>query len=630
MSTRITLNPINIIGSISVNTPYFVLKYISRLCKRSIDKNLIGVDEYYLNVIETINTFVFPEIDHPNPNSSDSDLSKLIKFISPFQTSREWDVESLIDAYNHLYSYSGEKLPIIHKNNLVIGDKTPDNPFSLNQLICYIIAKRHNYNMNRFTSFQEIEFFIRNLIENRVSSIKNSLLHTINSMTNTEILKLYHTVSQDCDISINETELEIQTRKETKFMFDIRSLELFWEKCLNPTNLIKDFIPRTNYDAIIIAALLYDVDISESSYPLGEIDKLKMRRYIPYCPRFSKLFSMNKKYYKVSKTWRENLSEKVYTNDRLIDFATNEGFNNLKGMTNQELNTYMKSTQSMFNFYFGIIPNCESKKTIVMMDPIDEHPSEEIICCGIIKTGNLYYTTIHELYSYFTKEKMYVDMTLEKNLIDERVINKLRRYCISKNVGIFKDMLVLLDNLERVKKLIDIKVRDLKVKLSKSDPEILEKVDRFFYLVMEMGLYMRGWKIDGSNIYPLRSENTCVDNDGMNSLQIQENTVKAYETAKDFLCTLPHDIREDIECLNTLRFNRNEKSYFVFGMNFKGTTIYRNETLLKCMSNIYGGIHNNESCLRTNSNWILYSSCWYRFIFGFTVPFEMDQIDDIK
>lgn len=627
---RISLNPINIIGSISVHTPHFVLNYISKLCRKNIEINLIGVDEYYANVVQTINSHTFPEIDKPSLDSPDSDLSKIIKFVSPFQTNKEWDVEPLIESYNHLISYSGDKLPSLNKNNLIFGDKTPDNPHALNELICYIIALHYNYNMNRFTSFQEIEFFIRNLSENRIGSIKNSLLHTVNSMTNVEILKLYHMISQDCQISINETELEIQSKKETKFMFDRMFLELSWDKCLNPTNLIKDFIPRTNYDAIVIAALLYDIDISESSYPLGEFQNLKMKRYIPYCARFSKLYSQNKKYYKISKTWRENLSEKVYTNEKLIEFATNEGFENLRGMTNQELNIYMKSTQNMFNFYFGVNPNCESKTTLIMMDPINEHPSDEIICCGIVKTGNLYYTTMHELYQYFEKEKMYLDMTPDKNIIDERVITKLRKYCISKNNGIFKDMLTLLDNLDRVKKLIDIKVRELKVKLSKIDPEILAKVDRFFYLVMEMGLYMRGWKIDGANIYPLRSEQTCVDNDGMNSLLIQENTVKAYETAKDFLNTLPHDIRENIEYLNTLRFNRNEKSYPVFGMNFKGTSVYRNETLVKCMSNIYSGIHNNESCVRTNSNWILYSSCWYRFIFGFSVPFEMDQIDDIK
>lgn len=632
MSDKIKLNPLNIIGSLNLDTPVFVLEYISKLCKKIIDKKHICTDEYYLNMINLINDFIFPEIDYPSQNSSDSDFSKLVKFISPFQPHKEWEVDSIIDGYNHLISYNNKKLPIIHKNDLVFGDKIPETPYSLNELIVYVIALHHNYRMNRFTTFEEIKFFIEKISENRISSIKNSLLHTINSMSNIEILKLYHMISQDFKMSDETEEIEIQSGKETKFLFDKIFLEVSWDKCLNPTNLIKDFNPKTNYDAIIIASLVYDIDISESSYPLGEIENLKMKRYIPYCPRFAKKISLNRRYYKISKTWRENLSEKVYTNDKLVEFAIKEGFDNLKGMKNQELNNYMKSTQNMFNFYFGINPNCETKKTLVLMDPIEDHPNENIICCGTIKTGQLYYTTIHELYDYFQSEKMYLDMTPEKNIIDERVINKLKRYCLSKNqnIGIFKDMLTLLDNMDHVKKLIDIKVRDLKIKISKSTPEVIQKIDRFFYLAMEMGLYMRGWKITSSDVYPLKSENTCDNNNDMNSLLIHENTVNAYESSKEALASLPNDISEDIRCLHTLRFNRKDKSYSVFSMNFKGTTIFRDETLVKCMSNIYGGIHNNDSCIRTNSNWILYSVCWYRFIFGFEVPFEMDQIDDIK
>ena len=66
------------------------------------------------------------------------------------------------------------------------------------------------------------------------------------------------------------------------------------------------------------------------------------------------------------------------------------------------------------------------------------------------------------------------------------------------------------------------------------------------------------------------------------------------------------------------------------GYLFRGAYVYQDETLIDCMKSIYKGINNSDSCMRTNSNWILYSSVWYRLIFGFEVPFRIDKIQSIR
>jgi hypothetical protein len=237
---------------------------------------------------------------------------------------------------------------------------------------------------------------------------------------------------------------------------------------------------------------------------------------------------------------------------------------------------------------------------------------------------------------------MYIELSEDKLPIDERVIKKLKKYCKSlssstspnngsKVSNIFQNMLILLDDLDKAKKLIDTKVRELKLKISKVSPEIKDKIDKFFRQSMEMGLYMRGWKIQDNSLYPLKSEDTIViSEEGINDLKVHENTVKAYEYSKETLNELPSDISESIRSLHTLRFSKGEKAYRIFGLNFKGTRVYHDETLVKCMGNIYGGYFGKDSCIRSNSNWILYSSCWYRLLFGFEIPFSMDQIDDIQ
>ena len=230
MSDKVTLDPLALIGILTINTPAFVVEYVSRMCKRTIELNLIGIDDYYNDVISTINSFVFPEIDKPSPELSDSDFSKILKFISPFQSSKRWDTVSILEGYNHmcLYDIKNDEIPAFNKSSLVIGDKIPENPFVINQIIAYIIASINKYQMNRYTTFDEVKFFIMKLSENRINSIKNSLLHTINSMSPSDILKIYYSITNGGEVSENESELTISNPKTSKFSFETNVLQITW------------------------------------------------------------------------------------------------------------------------------------------------------------------------------------------------------------------------------------------------------------------------------------------------------------------------------------------------------------------------------------------------------------------
>uniref|UniRef100_A0A6C0BE52 Uncharacterized protein n=1 Tax=viral metagenome TaxID=1070528 RepID=A0A6C0BE52_9ZZZZ len=636
MSEKVLLNPLNLIGTIDLDTPFFILEYISKICKKSFNVSYLSCDEYYQSVIDSCRLYNYSTIESPSYQSSDNDLSKISKFISPNQSSIEWDVESILYGYDHIcqYDINNDEIPALNKTNLVFGDKTNENPYIINEIIAYVIAKINKYRMNRYTEFSEICFFIKKINENRTNSIKNSLLHTINSMSHSDILKIYYNIVNQGDIVENETEIKISTPKDSMFVFNSTALDVTSQAFLDKNKLLSKIKPTTNYEAIIIAVNVYRVDITESSYPLGEIENLKRKKYIPYCSRFAKKFSLNPSFYMIDDMWSENLASYVYTKEQLINFTTEEGFDNLIGVSNSELISLLKSTRNITNFYFGIHPDCNDTYTVIGHEPINDVQIDKLICVGIPKQNKLYYTNMDELFDYFESEKMFVDQTEDKSPLDDRVVKKLRNYCrkmsLKNNSSIFKNMIFLLDDLDKGKKLIDFKVRDLKLKISRATPEIKNMIDEFFKTSMEMGLYMRGWKIGDNNIYPLKSEDTTSAGNDENGITVHNNTVIAYENAKDILSKLPSDISNEIRSLHTLRFSKKEKAYRIFGLNFKGTRVYHEETLLDCMRKIYGGYNNDESCIRTNSNWILYSSCWYRILFNFDVPFDMGQIDDIQ
>jgi len=637
MSNKIELKPQNIIGDVTLDTPFFIIEYILHVMNSEINNNYIGVDSYYQNAIDEINNHNFHEIILDDKNLEDSDLRKIRCFISPVKTKVQWYNDALLDGLNHLnhYNIKNKEFPPLNKNKILFGAKTSISPFSLNELIVYAICKRNGYKCERYTTYHELCFYIQKLNEKNEKNLKNSLLHNINSMNNNDIIKLYYNISNETKINDISDTFIISNKKENKFKFDENLFEMTTESFINKLKYLAKIKPSSNYEAIIIALNVYNIDITESSHPIRELENLSKRKYIPYCPNFSMKYNINPDIYNTNKTWCKNLSS-IYKREQLLNFVEEEGVEESNGMTTRDINSYLKSSHSIFNFYFGRHPDCNETSTIIYMEPINDILDEELICCGNLKTKKLLYTTFSELYEYFNSEKMYIDLTKERNPIDEIAIKKLKRQCklmmINSDKKIYEDLLKLFEDLDIAKNLIDLNVRQLKDLLIDADPEVKNNVDLFFRKCMEMGLYMRGWTINDNKIFPLKSESTVIyEGDvGLNNIKIHENTIISYEESKDILNLLPVLISNKIKTLHTLRFSKSNKGYKLFNMIFKGTRVYYDETLVDCMGKIYCGISNDDGCIRKLSGWILYTSCWYRFLFGFDVPFSMDEIDDIQ
>lgn len=638
MSLSVTLDLRTIIGEIDLNTPSFIILYILNFCRKQkrCKEEYFNNDEYYSEVIDVINNFNYLTITNPSIDSSDEDLKLLSKFISPYKIGTVWSSVEIIKGYKDMIMYdinSGE-MPALNKNNIVFGNKEPNNPYVMNEIIVYCIAKIYSYRMNRNTTFEELKIMIKNLSENRINSIKNSLLHTINSMSNSDILKLHYDISNVIEVNQKEDNLIIPESKNTKFNFNQKMFMANTELLLNKNKILRRVKPETSFESILIACNIYGIDITDSSSPLSENELLKNKKYIPYCTKFAEYYNINPNWYNLNINWSENLAPHIYKSEDVVKFLLNEGYINPSGTLN-ELNECMRSTRKMPNFYFSKVPYCKSKITVVNHEEIDKIPQDELICVGKISTSELVYITIYELYSFFESEKVFVSPNEIKYNIDEIQIQKLKNHCkkmfeLKKKI-IFKDMITLISSIDKAKKLISNKVYELKEKIKKLNEEDYNKVDKVLQAMVDMGLYMRGWKINKSEKYPLEIQDTLLSRSHEN--KVQENTVIAHDIVIDYISELPLDIAEDIKNLRALEINKEGNKEEVFGMNFRGIQVYHALNLFQCVKAIYSGLDptkNDKGCIRTLSGMILFSACWYRFIFGFKNEIEMDKIDNIQ
>lgn len=648
----ILLDPLQIIDNLSVHTPLFVINYVATFYKVPYKEYYMVNDDYYLNIIKNIidtDKITIASIDR---DISERDIQKLVKFCSPFLKESEWYIDNILASYENLMSYSDKDLPEI--KSLTFGCKTNDIPDNINELMSYKIAKHLNYHMDRHTTFDEVIFFIRNIYTQK--SVRNSLLHTINSLDTPDLLKLYYMTTTILPVEEKDEKNE-EKKEEFKFinMEDSVSLnEDLLAVTLTDFFEVKSLITKikiTNkYDAIIVAAIKYHKNIIESSCPIKEIHKLSLGRYIPVCENFAKKYAINRSFYHVNKRWVENLSStNIYTSEQLYNFVIEEGFQNVKHLSFLELNAYLKSTKISFNVYFGKHPYCKQTQSVYLND-IRDIPNDELLCMGIEKTHDLHYITINEFNKYLEVTKMYMDPFFKLRM-DRRVINKIKVHYMNSTHYDVKKLMNTFESLDHIEKLLDSSVFNFKTQIDNFNEDIRVLIKNFFINTMEMGLYMRGWKIYNEE-YPLKSQNTVYNMDcstvpsedikifyddaGLNikkysnQQKVIDNTLNSYGKAVQILEKLPSEISHNIKKLHTLRFNTKFKSVEILGQFYKGVRVYHEENIIDCMTSIFKGLGNDDSCLRTASNWILFTSMWYLLIFGFEKHFDMEMVDDIS
>lgn len=676
--SKISLDLREIVGEITDDTPIFVLIYIGTFLKLQYKPIHYQANYHYTDIVNQILVATWPEINELNFDSEESELKRVIKFVSPYSSSSEWYNDTIIEAYNNLMSYKlTNQLPDLKNTTLIFGNKSHVNPTKLNEVIVFRIIKSLGYSYDRNTTFTECCNFIKRYYEGNINSMRNSLINTIRGLSDVDLLKIYnYTVSYGSKTSSPTEQSNVNIQTEQRFTFDETKMLFTITEFTDKRKIITKILPLTHYEAIIVCALKYDIDVSTSSNPLKEYEALTKKNYIPYCPDFSRRLSLNRKYYTVSKNWSLNiLNNQIYTEDSLKYFVIEEGCLKSNDMSYRDMVAFLKATKKMTNFTIGVNPNC-NENTTLMLTPIESVNKDELICIGIedeetkqrlysqiensiakrnarmLDKHKMTYITLEELGKFWQLEKIFTSPFSGERL-DPIVINKLKNYC---NKIVFEKnssspsarfLLSVIDELNVISELLDSKLISLKSKIKNiSDNDVKENVKFFFNKCLEFSLYLRGWKLNSED-YPLDGDKMRYDpsmilprskipnNEIYNGIDytahqfVMDHSYIAYEEAINILNEIPEELAMDIRSLYTLKFSNNINQRELMGMIVSDVKINYKETLLECMNNIFGGLKNIESCMNTNSNWIMFSSIWYMTILEFPTPFLLSDIKTV-
>lgn len=637
-----TLDPIKLVEYINVDTPLCVVHFVAKIFKINFNDKYRTNSTYLLQFNEEIlkKSFV---VTYPSSDYENSTKWRLI--LNP-NTDDKWNPNSVSDGASSLIPYFNDTFIPPSSQDILFsgfGEKTNTNPFRINEIMAYKICHHFNYELTSDTSFDEMIYACKLFInEDDIPGIRRMLIENIKVLPDNFTIKLAYKCSQvELDDAPHEVKDEVKYRRMS---FDESSISRVNQLMESATFLSQRMVPESNSEAIVMASIRFGICIAEASDPMFQYNnilkkKLTSRNIHKYVPvndsSFMIKYTRNPNWFKLENNWFEELLQ-IYSLKELLDFAFREGYvEKSEGKSKEKiLISFLKERKKINNFYFGRNPYC-NKVVTYYLENIDEVHPDELICFGSIIDGNLEYLTVEELTDYFKSTKIFTD-PLSKKCFHNNVLIKLKRqidHNISNNLQSKKKYMELrkqIDALDEAKVLIDSKVRDLSNAINEMNIEDRNKINKFFDNVIEMAFYARGWKIDGMEEYPLKSEQCDFDRIKWIA-DVYDNTCLAYHKVMDSYNELSREIRTDIDSLNLITFADSGNYLHIFDMHFKNVSISRDLSLMECMWNcIHGNPELESSCIRTNSNYILFTASWYSMIFGFKLDFRIDKIEEIK
>ena len=634
---QITLNPLLITGEINISTPICVIEYVLSFCKISFNADFMNNQKYIQQINEAIASYKFITVEFNINETNTVILKEYCRLLNP-RYRKSWNSISIINGMKTIIRFLSPDLVDFSNLELIFGEKTNITPEKINEAMTYRICKQNDYSMSLTTDFSEMVFAASNfLTPTEIPKIRKNVLENVKYLPNANIIKLAYDFSKiepdeefEITESVNPSEINTQVVDANR----INTVATFFS---DPKILVTRIIPDTPIEAIYLAMVIFEICIADSKNPIKQFEYLKSKRfscrnvekYVPFSdPEFMVLYTRNPRWYRTNTNWFECFMG-TYSINRLITFARNEGFTETN-VDKRTLVDFLNERHQVSNFYFDIVPFCDKKET-VYKTPIDEVPLNQLICLGPL--NNLYYYTVEELIDSFISNKMFIN-PITKDQIDMFAINKLVNHlsiCSSEFVEdrhIFNNAISVINDINKIRKNIDLSVGELKFTIQEMQPYERDQIERFFMSIIDMGFYMRGWKIAGENL-PINSIETNYDVTLQD--QVCANTWEAYKKYRRLYAELDSNIKSSISQLNLMRFSYQGKSEQIFNMTFRGISICRTKTLLECIQDsVTGNYDSEESCIRSNSNWIIFSAAWYCYIFGFTVPFCFDRLDEIS
>lgn len=613
MSGNYQLNRQIITGKLNEFTPSCVVCEILKSHSICVVKEINSLPEL-LTEIKRVESYRTLTVKEP---FSDRDLRYLATYVNA--DCATWTKSSLVKSYEHLMSFD-----IKNTENIVYGQKSYETPLVYNACMLYAVCKHYGIETKWNMSVNQMIFSIQNM-HISLKMLKNQLNSYIEKLNKIQIINLYNNitdVSKKITKDITDVNREVNN-PEVQPLLELKNTDLLqtFEKLNNTSFLLTKYNPGTHIEAIILTALLYNLNITESSIPLAEYNKIKENKnidlYIPVDEKFRVRYLRNPLWYDTDITWEPKL-QCIYTQESLKKLCLNEGYQ-IEDFRGYGFESLLQITRISFNVFFGKNIYPEEDYTPILLEEVDDLSNNECVTLGNIDTKELRTFSLNELSEHFTNYKDYKNPLKINELLDKRVINKLKLYSVNCNhaklQGVFKEV----DKWKEYSTEVTEKLRTC----YSENPSI----SNFLNKIVECGMYMRGWKVS-NDAYPVASKHTNFKED--HQFKIESNVHTSIDEVFTVLESYSEETRRVLSELPLLKYTLNEKSgeysFIVSPDPEDGKSITERLKIVK------GGdkYKNMKSCIRVSSNIILSSVYFYICSLGMYEPFRISDLDYIS
>lgn len=605
MSKIYNLNRLSVTGKLNETTPFCVVLEIAQ-AHNIVNQFKVENFQDNLSLIQEILKYRTEKLEEP---LSSNNLRYLAFYIN--RNSSSWTKSTLLEAYNHMHHFDKDDL-----SKIFYGQKTYENIYCYNNSMLYALCKHHHINTTwnmtteqMTSSLHRLNLQISNL-QNQITSLiykanKSSLINILNCNfeLHTEDISLPKTPEKDLppilNLEFDELKSSLEKYKDTRF-------------------LLKQIHPKSHSDAVILAALIYNLNLNESSIPYSEYLRLKevkdLNLYIPVDENFRNKYIKNPSWYDLSINWEPKLSF-IYDENGLRKLCNYEGFE-IEDYRNFSYESLLQISRISTNVYLGKNVYSDEEYTPISLNTIDDLHNNECLHIGNMESKNSLTYTFDELASHFYQAKEYTNPSNLSELLPNRIINKIKQQAF-----VLKQtkMLEVIESVNIWKSFSGEFTNKLRNCYS-NNPKIVD----ILYQLLELGMYMRGWKVV-SEEYPLISNLTLNKENELEKIEqnVSTNITKFFDMLeiysseeKDILTSLP---------LMKVAIHKGVKSFIITPDEEDGKSIVERLQIV-----VNGNIHKNtKSCIRVTSNILLVTVYYYIISLELPEPFILDKMDYI-
>jgi hypothetical protein len=597
------LNRLDITGVLDDNTPVVVLTEIMR--SHSIDYDETNLtDRRYINaIIDQIQTC--PKINLPKFPFPKKSISTIARYINP-DMNLKWTDSLLLEALEYLHTFTRHsEIPY----NFVAGSQTPDCIFKLNCCVLYRLCKESGILVFRRSTMESMARCLKMFMQDKAIILKGINLELMNKsqLVNLHVL---------ADVDLKEIYPSDRVTPE-----DLASA------CLILKNEKPGVLPRSNNEAVVLAAKVFKIDISSVKVPFREYEKLLSQgKYVPDDESMACLYDHNPLIFNLDLTFNPFLPAGMYTEIQLRNLCKIE--NILESvLPTESLYEALQVRYFSNNFYFGVWPCMDTMITKIECEYLHEQEYGGVVCYGVrddLLTPYLW-TELIGLFKY-TRQFNGADGKPFDN------IKKLKNLCLIK-VDVSDKVNSLREELYQLICAIELEKTGLaeivaEFKSMYVNANNKKQIEDLLMCLFNLGMYMRGWQ---SGEYPV--ENSPV----IDQIIVEYNVTKGIAELDDRLYDLrePYVIEggsdDDVVCVKQSVksvFQKLPLMRYVNGEFQESTCKNEGLTIMQRIEIVKRGETqtNIASCVRMSSNWIVQSAYYYLQIIGKTPKFNLGSL----